>query len=217
TMTLMATDRYRLALRELTWNPATPGAEQTALVRGRTLHEVARSLSTGGSVDIALSDDADGNLIGFESGGRRTTSTLVDGEYPPERRLLHETTDITDTVANGALIEAVKLVPLVPARTTPDMPTFSHLPFTLTTLDDKPPDRLLHSVTIAIIATVAPGSFIDAYKRGSLVDERNTPVRLSFTEGQVALEAGAGDDAQASEVLEAQLEGEDLVVGFNSG
>src|SRR5699024_3630154 len=67
TMTLMATDRYRLALRELTWNPATPGAEQTALVRGRTLHEVARSLSTGGSVDIALSDDADGNLIGFES------------------------------------------------------------------------------------------------------------------------------------------------------
>ena len=47
--------------------------------------------------------------------------------------------------------------------------------------------------------------------------ERNTPVRLSFTEGQVALEAGAGDDAQASEVLEAQLEGEDLVVGFNSG
>src|SRR5699024_10068315 len=161
TMTLMATDRYRLALRELTWNPATPGAEQTALVRGRTLHEVARSLSTGGSVDIALSDDADGNLIGFESGGRRTTSTLVDGEYPPVRRLFPETTAITATVATGALIDAVKRV--------------------------------------------------------SLVAERNTPVRLSFTEGQVALEAGAGDDAQASEVLEAQLEGEDLVVGFNSG
>src|SRR5699024_7430059 len=135
TMTLMATDRYRLALRELTWNPATPGAEQTALLRGRTLHEVARSLSTGGSVDIALSDDADGTLIGFESGGRRTTSTRVDGEYPPVRRLFPETTAITATVATGALIDAVKRV--------------------------------------------------------SLVAERNTPVRLSFTEGQVALEAGA--------------------------
>src|SRR5699024_9325079 len=128
---------------------------------GRTLHEVDRSLSTGGSVDIALSDDADGNLIGFDSGGRRSTSPLVDGEYPPVRRLFPETRYIT--------------------------------------------------------ATVATGGFNASVKRDVMVVERNTPVRLSFTEGQVALEAGAGDDAQASEVLEAQLEGEDLVVGFNSG
>jgi DNA polymerase III subunit beta len=161
TMTLMATDRYRLALRELTWNPTTPGTELTSLVRGRTLHEVARSLATGGGVEIALSDDDSATLIGFEAGGRRTTSTLVDGEYPPVRRLFPDTSAIT--------------------------------------------------------AVVATGSLIDAVKRVSLVAERNTPVRLSFTEGQVALEAGAGDDAQASEVLEAHLEGEDLVVGFNSG
>ena len=69
----------------------------------------------------------------------------------------------------------------------------------------------------AITAVVATAPLNEAVKRVSLVAERNTPVRLSFTEGQVALEAGAGDDAQASEVLEAQLEGEDLVVGFNSG
>jgi len=161
TMTLMATDRYRLALRELTWNPSTPGTELTALVRGRTLHEVARSLATGGGVEIALSDADSANLIGFEAGGRRTTSTLVDGDYPPVRRLFPETSAIT--------------------------------------------------------AVVATGSLIDAVKRVSLVAERNTPVRLSFSEGQVSLEAGAGDDAQASEALEAHLEGEDLVVGFNSG
>lgn len=160
-VTLVATDRYRLALRELTWNPASPSAEMTALVRGRTLQEVARSLSTGASVDIALADDSAAHLIGFESSGRRTTSTLVDGDYPPVRRLFPDHTAITAVVATAPLIEAVKRV--------------------------------------------------------SLVAERNTPVRLSFTEGQVALEAGAGDDAQASEVLEAQLEGEDLVVGFNSG
>src|SRR5699024_7035633 len=161
TTPLMATDRYRLALRELTWTPTTPGTELTALVRGRTLHEVARSLATGGGVEIALSEDDSATLIGFEAGGRRTTSTLVDGEYPPVRRLFPDTSAIT--------------------------------------------------------AVVATASLIDAVKRVSLVAERNTPVRLSFTEGQVALEAGAGDDAQASEVLEAHLEGEDLVVGFNSG
>ena len=77
--------------------------------------------------------------------------------------------------------------------------------------------RRLDPATTAISAVVSTAALIDAVKRVSLVAERNTPVRLSFTEGQVALEAGAGDDAQASEVLEAQLEGEDLVVGFNSG
>ncbi|WP_058235905.1 DNA polymerase III subunit beta [Devriesea agamarum] len=160
-ITMMATDRYRLAMREFTWNPNSPSLNATALVRGRTLHEVARSLATGGTVDLALSEGSSHQLIGFECGGRRTTSTLVDGDYPPVRRLFPETVPISAVVATQPLIEAVKRV--------------------------------------------------------SLVAERNTPVRLTFTEGQVALEAGAGDDAQASEVLEAQLEGDDIVVGYNSG
>ncbi|MCG7308078.1 DNA polymerase III subunit beta [Brachybacterium halotolerans subsp. kimchii] len=160
-MTLMATDRYRLAMSEITWRPSRPDLEITALVRARTLQEVARSLATGGSVDIAISDDSSANLIGFEAGGRRTTSTLVDGDYPPVRRLFPSSTPITAVVATAPLIDAVKRV--------------------------------------------------------SLVAERNTPVRFSFTEGNVTLEAGAGDDAQASESLEAQLDGEELVVGFNSG
>lgn len=159
-VTMAATDRYRLAVREFTWNPSDPATELTALVRSRTLSEVARSFS-GGNVEIALSEGASANLIGFEVGGRRTTSTLVDGDYPPVHRLFPEVTPYTVSVATGPLIEAVKRV--------------------------------------------------------SLVAERNTPVRLTFSEGQVALEAGAGDDAQASEVLEANVEGGDLVVGYNSG
>ncbi|MCS6711845.1 DNA polymerase III subunit beta [Brachybacterium sp. EF45031] len=160
-MTLMATDRYRLGMRELTWNPANPSVSTSALVRSRTLSEVARSLTGGGSVEIALEEGSSHQLIGFESGGRRTTSTLVDGDYPPVRRLFPDSVPVTAVVATQPLIEAVKRV--------------------------------------------------------SLVAERNTPVRLSFSEGQVALEAGAGDDAQASEVLEAQLEGDEIVVGYNSG
>src|SRR6478752_4302510 len=35
-VTLLATDRYRLALRELTWKPAFPDVSQIALVRART-------------------------------------------------------------------------------------------------------------------------------------------------------------------------------------
>jgi DNA polymerase-3 subunit beta len=50
---------------------------------------------------------------------------------------------------------------------------------------------------------VRTGDLVEAVKRVALVAERNTPVRLRFSEGQVAIEAGTGDDAQASEAVEA--------------
>ena len=48
-----------------------------------------------------------------------------------------------------------------------------------------------------------------------MVAERNTPVRLKFTDGQVAIEAGTRDDAQASEAVEATLTGPDIEIAFN--
>jgi DNA polymerase III subunit beta len=66
--------------------------------------------------------------------------------------------------------------------------------------------------TESVIETAA---LVEAVKRVSLVAERNTPVRLKFTEGQVAIEAGTGDDAQASEAVEATLTGPDIEIAFN--
>ncbi|MET4060507.1 DNA polymerase-3 subunit beta [Arthrobacter sp. UYP6] len=156
-ITFLATDRYRLALRELSWKPSTPGISTSALVKAKTLNEVAKTLGGAGDLNIALSDDSE--LIGFESGGRRTTSLLVDGDYPKIRSLFPDNTPIHATVETTALVEAVRRV--------------------------------------------------------SLVAERNTPVRLAFTDGQVTLDAGTGEDAQASEALEASLIGDDITVAFN--
>lgn len=157
TVTMLATDRYRLAMREVSWSPATPGVSRVALVRARTLSDVAKNLSSAGSVELALAED--GDIIGFEAGGRRTTSLLLEGDYPPVRRLFPEQTSTHTVTATAELVEAAKRV--------------------------------------------------------SLVAERNTPIRLSFTEGQVVLEAGQGDDAQASEALESTLVGEDISTAFN--
>ena len=158
-ITLLATDRYRLALRELTWHPTSPDISQVALVRAKTLSDAAKSLGSAGSVNIALSTGQGVDLIGFEAGGRHTTSLLVDGDYPAVRRLFPDETPI-------------------------------------------------HAVVLT-------QSLTDAAKRVALVAERNTPIRLSFSEGQVVLEAGHGDDAQASEALEATLVGEPITVAFN--
>ena len=80
---------------------------------------------------------------------------------------------------------------------------------------DYPPVRRLFPEESPIHAVVPTAALIEAAKRVSLVAERNTPIRLAFSEGQVVLDAGQGDDAQASEALEASLTGEDITVAFN--
>jgi DNA polymerase-3 subunit beta len=164
TVTLVATDRYRLAVRELHWQPAKPDMSAAVLVPARVLVDAARSLTTAAEVSIALTmpgdDGSQGEgIIGFDGGGRQTTTRLLGGEYPRYQTLL-------------------------PSE-------------------------------FNAVAELAAAPFAEAVKRVALVAERNTPVRLAFAAGELVLEAGAGDEAQAVETLEASFDGEDLQIAFN--
>ncbi|GAA3001734.1 DNA polymerase III subunit beta [Streptosporangium longisporum] len=68
----------------------------------------------------------------------------------------------------------------------------------------------------SIRADVRTAPFIDAIKRVALVAERNTAVRLSFEQGQVLIQAGGGDIGRGTEVVEAELSGDDLQIAFQS-
>jgi len=57
-LVLMATDRYRLAMRELTWSPSNTELSTTALLKARTLSDVAKSLTSSGDVTVALSSES---------------------------------------------------------------------------------------------------------------------------------------------------------------
>ncbi|MBO4271632.1 DNA polymerase III subunit beta [Microbispora triticiradicis] len=65
-----------------------------------------------------------------------------------------------------------------------------------------------------IHADVPVGPFVEAVKRVTLVAERNTAVRLSFSPGQVLIQAGGGDIGRGAEVVEAELEGPDIQIAF---
>ena len=160
-ITLLATDRYRLAMRELTWNPEATDASHVALVPARTLSDTAKALGASGSIEIHLGGADNGlpGLIGFEAGQRRATTRLLDGEYPKVTSIFPSSADTESVIETVALVEAVKRV--------------------------------------------------------ALVAERNSPVRLRFTDGQVVIEAGAGDDAQASEAVESVLTGPEIEIAFN--
>jgi DNA polymerase-3 subunit beta len=125
-VTLAATDRYRLAVRTLPWRPEQPGMSATALVPARTLADTAKALTSGPEVTLALSSGGAGEgMIGFAGGGRRTTSRLLEGEFPKYRSLLPSESSAVAEVSTAPFVEAVKRVALVAARNAPVRLAFS--------------------------------------------------------------------------------------------
>ena len=165
---MLATDRFRLSQRELAWSPGAPDIAAAALVPAKVLADTAKALTGGTEISIALSLPGSGGgagegIIGFEGsaggGFRRTTTRLLDGDFPKVRSLF-------------------------------------------------PSEHLT-------VARVDRASLVDSVKRVSLVAERNTAVQLAFTDGVLTLDAGSGEEAMASESIEANVTGEDITTGFN--
>lgn len=165
-ISMMSTDRFRASLVELEWSPGSSDIDTHALIPARVLSDTAKSLTSGTRLGVALADPGSGDgLIGFEGevngGSRRTTTRLLDGEFPRVRQL------------------------------------FAAEPTTA--------------------VWVETAAFVESLRRVALVAERNTPIRLSFESDHVLLEAGSGDEAQATESLPVRLSGEPISIGFNPG
>jgi DNA polymerase-3 subunit beta len=159
-ITLAATDRYRLAVRELTWNAADASIETTSLLRARTLADAAKSLVGNAQVTLALSPTTSNEkLVGFITEGKTMTSRVLDGSFPPFRHLL-------------------------PSESTADA-----------------------------IIKVAP--LLDSVRRVALVTDKTVPLRLNFSSNSLRLEAGTGEEAQATEQLDINYKGEDINIAFN--
>ena len=75
-------------------------------------------------------------------------------------------------------------------------------------------DRL-YADEYPIHAVINKQDLISAIKRVSLVAERNAPIRMAFTSQELTLTAGTADEAQAKEILDIDMDGEDITVAFN--
>jgi DNA polymerase-3 subunit beta len=185
TMTLAATDRYRLAVRDLEWSPEPGIAGQdriSFLVPARTLGEAARMMSHGDQVQVLLRQAGDASsegsgahttgggaarggygaaeaMIGFESGDRRLTARLLAGEFVRYR---------------------------------------SRFPEEFGCTADLPAD-----------------AFTEAVRRVALVAERGTPVQLSFGPGRVTVGAATQGQARARETVPADFTGDEPSIAFS--
>ncbi|GAA1212563.1 DNA polymerase III subunit beta [Prauserella alba] len=116
-LTLVATDRFRLAMKEFSWSPAQELGDASVLVPARTLADAAKSLGTSGStVQVGLAS-GDG-LLGLTGSGKYTTTRLLDAEFPPYRQLLPSEHSCRAVIDVSTLTEAIKRVSLVAERGT---------------------------------------------------------------------------------------------------
>ena len=119
-LTLAATDRYRLAVRHLQWDPRSPDVSVVALVPARALADTAKTFGSD-DVEIGLGESG---LVGLSTPDRRSTTVLLDGEFPKYKTLFPSESATVARVDTGALVEAVKRVALVTDRHSPVRLTF---------------------------------------------------------------------------------------------
>ncbi len=125
-ITMAATDRYRLAVRELTFSPARPNTEAVALIRARTLIDATKTLTSAKNVNISLAPTTSNDrLAGFQSDSKSTTTRLLDGTFPPYRHLIPQESLTTTVIEVAPFLDAVRRVALVTDKTIPLKLTFA--------------------------------------------------------------------------------------------
>ena len=111
---LVATDSYRLAVRDLT-GTSVLAADQKVLVPSRALQELQRLLGGEESVTLRLGErDAT-----FEVGTSRLTTRLIEGEFPNYRQLIPASYPNKLIVSKDALQEAIRRVKILAKDATP--------------------------------------------------------------------------------------------------
>lgn len=157
-LSLVATDRYRVAIRDIPWESTGDVADITALVPARTIQEIGKTFGHSGNISISITNKDDRELIAFTADNKTVTSLLIKGNFPPVKRLFPE------KVENYAVVNTAEL--------------------------------------------------IEATRRVKLVVEREAALRFTFANNGLTLEAIGGEQAQASETIDAVISGPDVVVSL---
>jgi DNA polymerase III subunit beta len=119
-VTLAATDRYRLAVREFAWRPESSGLSAAVLVPARTLADAAKTLTSGPEVTLSLSSGGSGEgILGLSGKDRQTTTRLLDAEFVKYRAIMPSESASFATLPVGLFTDAAKRVALVAERGTP--------------------------------------------------------------------------------------------------
>ena len=116
TLTMVATDSYRLSVKRTDLADASPGPLE-ANVPARAMRELARIVSQNGveAVEVALP----GNQIVFRAGEVTLSSRLIEGQFPNYRQLLPDAFDHDVRLPRSELLDVTRRVRYLAQRNAP--------------------------------------------------------------------------------------------------
>ena len=180
-LSLVATDRYRVAVREISWDSGNSGVESaTALVPARTLTEIGKTFGHSGTISVAITSTDDRELIAFQADRKTVTSLLIKGNFPPVKRLFPETVDNYAVINTAELIEAVRRVSLVLEREAALRFTFSIEGVTLEAIGSEQA-QASESIDAFLTGTDTVVSLKPQFLLDGLGSVHSEFVRISFT------------------------------------
>lgn len=118
-ISLVATDRYRVAVQDIAWKSKTTNANQTALIPAKTLQEIAKTFANQGEISISINPSDEKDLIAFKANNRSVTSRLIKGNFPAVKTLFPEKIENFAIINTQDLLDSTKRVSLVLERESP--------------------------------------------------------------------------------------------------
>ena len=105
---LVATDRYRVAIRDIDWDAGNRPPRADRAVPVAQPRRVGKTFGHSGTIAVSIVSSDDRELIAFTADKSTVTSLLIKGNFPPVKRLFPETVDNYAVINTADLIEATR-------------------------------------------------------------------------------------------------------------
>ena len=115
-LTMVATDRFRVAVRNLEWSGSA--VDKDLLVPSRVLTEIAKTFAHQGDLEVAFGT-GEREVVGFSSGNKSVSTATIKGKYPAVLQLFPEETSNFAVMSTHDLLDATRRVALVVDREKP--------------------------------------------------------------------------------------------------
>lgn len=182
-ISMVATDRYRLAMVEVKAQIAAAAVGESALVKARTLQEVAKNFGNVGEIAISVAKNGDTGMIAFKANNRSVTSTLIKATFPDIKPFFPKEVDHFAIISKQDLLDSTRRVALVTDANLAIRYSFAE---SEVTLDSSSNEMAQASETIPaeltgadIVSPLKPQFLIEA-----LSGIHTEFVRMAFTKGQ---------------------------------
>jgi DNA polymerase-3 subunit beta len=115
-LTMVSTDRFRVAVKVLPWNGKS--VEREVLIPARVLSEISKTFSHDSELELGFGE-GEKDMIGFSSGNKSVSTATIKGKYPAVLQLFPEETASFAILSRQDLLDATRRVALVVDREKP--------------------------------------------------------------------------------------------------